>query len=61
LGVKSMPCKTSSIFFITTTKNAEIIALLKTKPLYFTHRVTSQSLSREAAEHYRVLSIILIR
>ena len=60
LDVKSMPCKTASTFSKTTTKNPCLIALLKTKSLYFTHRATSQSPSREAAEHYRVLSIILI-
>jgi hypothetical protein len=60
LDVISMLCKTASTFLITTAKNADLIALLKTKPLYFTHRATSQSPSREAAELYRVLSIILI-
>jgi hypothetical protein len=60
LDVKSMPCKTDSTFLVTATKNADLIALLKSKPLYFTHRATLQSPSRKAAEHYRVLSIILI-
>lgn len=53
-----MLCKTTPILFTTAAVNADLIPLIYTKQPYFTHRGTWQCPSREAAEHYFVLSII---
>ena len=60
LDMKSMQCKPSSIPFTTATENADLMPLVITKKPYFTHRAIWQTPSREAAEHYLVLSIIHI-
>ena len=55
--MKSTQCKTAPILFTTAVENANLVPLLKLKHPYFTHRGTWQCPSREAAEHYFVLSI----
>jgi hypothetical protein len=60
LDMKLSECKTGSIFYTTAPQNATLIPLLTRKNPYFTHMRTWQCPSREAAEHYFVLSIIPI-